>query len=464
MIEIKKNSIITIRIEALSYGGRGIGKYNGIVVFVSHTVPGDIVKVNVTKRKESYLEADLLEIEEPSPIRIPAPCPLFGVCGGCNWQNIPYEKQVVYKEEIARSLVEHIGKQTSFVLHPVISSPLAWKYRNKVDFTFGKNPEGNLILGFHKPGIYHEILDVKECLLHPEIFNDLMNEMKDFCREKGLTPYDPRDHCGNVRHFILRCSGNDHPEGKKGVIAILLTAQEELPGRDELVDRLRSRCPALTGFIHGLNEGKADIARMDKPIHVWGDDYLHDRLDRISFRLSALSFFQTNTRAAEPLYETTRRFLSLTGKENLLDAYCGVGSIGIYCAHQAKRVYGIEILREAVWDARKNAAMNRLDNCLFLCGEFRKTLPILLNRIRDGIQRVVMDPPRGGLDKKSLRSIIELRAPVLAYVSCNPTTFARDAEILFHGGYRITDIQPVDMFPHTYHIEMVSRFEMEKPF
>lgn len=460
-MEIKKNTIISLKIETLSYGGRGIGKYDGIVVFVSTAIPGDMVRVNVTKLKGNYLEADLLEILEPSPIRISAPCPLFGSCGGCSWQNIPYEKQVVYKEEIARSSVEHIAGQTSFTLHPIIPSPLEWRYRNKVDFTFGRDSEGTLVLGFHKPGSFHEILDVKECLLHPKIFNDLMNEMKDFAREKNLTPYDPQNHHGNLRYFLLRCSGNKDPGEKEGVVAILLTAQKDLPDREELIERLRRRCPTLTGFIHGLNAGKADIAKMDSPLHVWGDDFLHDRLNQLLFRLSALSFFQTNTRAAESLYDSTLKFLSLTGRENLLDAYCGVGSIGIYCGGQARRVYGIEILKEAVWDARMNATTNHLDNCLFMCGEFRRTLPLLLSRFRHGIQRVVMDLPRGGMDKKSLRGIIELHAPVIVYVSCNPTTFARDAEIMCQEGYRITDIQPVDMFPQTYHIEMVSRFKTE---
>lgn len=458
---IKKNTIISIRIETLSYGGRGIGKYDGIVVFVPNAIPGDLVRVNVTKLKGNYLEADLLDILEPSPIRIPAPCPLFGSCGGCSWQNIPYEKQAMYKEEIARSSLQHIGKQSNFILHPIIPSPLEWSYRNKVDFTFGTDDAGTLALGFHKPGSYNEILDVKRCLLLPEKFNELLDEMKSFAREKNLTSYDPQRHEGNLRHFLIRCRGNKDPGEKGEAVAYLLTAKKDLPEMEELVERLRRRCPSLTGFIHGLNEGKADIAKMDHPLYVWGEDFLHDRLNQLLFRLSALSFFQTNTLAAESLYETTLKFLSLTGRENLLDAYCGVGSIGIYCARKAKRVYGIEILKEAVWDARMNATENHLDNCLFLCGEFRRTLPLLMRRYHHGIQRVVVDPPRGGMDKKSLRGIIELRAPVLVYVSCNPTTFARDAEILCHGGYRITDIQPVDMFPQTYHIELVSRFETE---
>ena len=458
-MDIKKNALLTVKIHNLSYGGRGIGKYNGVVVFVPRTVPGDTVSARVVKRKANYISAELVEVLESSPLRIKPKCDLFGICGGCSWQNIPYEDQLVFKEEIARTTLEHIGRQQDFTLHPIIASPKKWRYRNKADYTFGLDEKGEAVLGFHKPGSYFEILDVGSCHLQPSEFDVLVNEMRQFTRENNLEPYNPKTHEGNLRHFTLRYAEGNGAESTGSVLAILLTVEEDLPGTEDLVERLRKKCPGLKGFIHGLNRGKSDVARMEQRLFQWGDDFLIDTLGELKVRVSAPSFFQTNTRAAELLYEQTRGFLSLSGKEILIDAYCGTGTIGLYCAGEAGRVYGIEVLREAVWDARFNADMNRIDNCIFLCGEFRKSVPLLMDRLPCGFQRVVVDPPRSGLDKKSLRKIIELQAPVMVYVSCNPSTLARDAKLMCDAGYHITDLQPVDMFPHTFHIELVARFE-----
>jgi len=458
-MEIKKNSIIELKIDTLTYGGRGIGKYNNLVTFVPLTVPGDVVSARVVTKKPNYLEADLVEVKEASSLRSSPRCPLFGTCGGCSWQNIPYDTQIAFKEEIARSSLEHIARQKSFTLHPIIPSPIQWRYRNKVDYTFGRDNEGNTVLGFHKPGSFYEILDVRECHLQPEVFDALVEEMRMYAREKRLVPYDPQTHEGHLRHVILRCAGETEPGSPASILAILLTGEEDLPDREELLKRLRSRCPSLKGFIHGLNPGKADIAKMDRILFQWGEDYLTENICDLKIRISAFSFFQTNTKSAERLYGKTRDFLCLTGKESLLDAYCGIGCIGLVCARGAKCVYGIEIVKEAVWDARLNAASNNLTNCLFLNGEFRKRIPILLHRFPHGFQRIAVDPPRGGLDKKSLRELVDLKAPVLVYVSCNPVTFARDAEVICRDGYSLTDVQPVDMFPQTFHIELVARFE-----
>jgi len=458
-MEIKKNSIIELKIDTLAYGGRGIGKYNGLVTFVPQTVPGDVVSARVVMKKQNYVEADLMEVKESSPLRIAPRCPLFGTCGGCSWQNIPYETQIVFKEEIARSSLEHIARQYHFRLHPIIPSPIEWRYRNKVDFTFGQDDQGNTVLGFHKPGSFYEILNVAQCHLQPGEFDALLEEMRSYAREKHLVPYDPKTHQGHLRHLILRCAGHTESGSPTSILAILLTAEEDLPEREELVQRLKSRCPSLKGFIHGLNPGKADIAQMDRILFQWGEDSLVEKLSELEIRISALSFFQTNTMAAESLYAKTRDFLSLSGKESLLDAYCGIGSIGLVCARHAKWVCGIEIVKEAVWDARLNASSNNLPNCLFVSGEVRKTIPLLLSRFPQGFQRVVVDPPRGGIDKKSLRELVGLKPPLLVYVSCNPATFARDAEVICREGYILTDLQPVDMFPQTYHIELVARFE-----
>jgi 23S rRNA (uracil1939-C5)-methyltransferase len=457
-MDIKKNSVISVKINNLAYGGRGIGRYEGIVVFVPGTIPGDIVQAKVLKIKRNFIEATLEDLTVPSPYRIKPRCPLFGKCGGCAWQNLPYDKQLVFKEEIAKSVLEHLGKQDDFKMHSIIASPDKWRYRNKVDYTFGSNTEGNLVLGFHKRGSYFEILDVLECFIQPVIFDGLIDEMRQFARSMKIAPYNPKTHEGNLRHFMLRCAENPSEGEASPVIAVLVTAESHLPHRSQLLAQLRNRCPSLRGFLHVQNRGLGDVIKMEKVLYQWGDKYIVEHLENFQLRVSAFSFFQTNTKGAELLYAKTREFLSLTGKETLLDAYCGTGSIGIFCSRKAAQVSGIEIIKEATWDARINAAQNSLDNCLFLCGEMKKRLPLLLKQYPFGFQRVVVDPPRSGLDKKSLRQILELNAPVLVYVSCNPTTFARDAKIICDAGYYISDVQPVDMFPQTYHIETVTKF------
>ena len=458
-MELKKDSLITLKIETLAYGGRGIGKWEGIVTFVPHTVPGDTVQARITKNKGNYIEAELVEVVTPSPVRVTPPCKVFGPCGGCVWQCLPYETQLAYKEELSRSVVEHLARQHEFTHHPIIPSPVIWRYRNKMDYTFGADENGRPILGFHKKGSFTEVIDIETCHLQPEIFDRLLREMRSFAQEKSLVPYNPVTHKGLLRHFMLRCATNTPAGEPMPILAALLTGAPELPRRDELLERLRRTCPSLKGFIHGLNVGLGDVMRMNKLLFKWGNDFLEERVCDLELCISAFSFFQTNTKAAELLYEKTREFLSLTGQETLLDAYCGTGSIGLLCARQTAQVFGIEVMREAIWDARYNAQRNGLTNCIFLCGEMRKCLGLVRERLPLGVQRMVVDPPRNGLDKKSLRQIIELNAPLLVYVSCNPTTMARDAAVISEAGYRITDIQPLDMFPHTYHFEMVGRFE-----
>jgi len=459
MMEIKKNSLFTLKIENVAYGGRGIGRWEGVVVFVPFAVPGDVVEARLVKNKGNYIEADLVQVLEPSPIRIAPRCPYFGPCGGCSWQTIPYENQLFLKQEIARSSVEHLSGQSQFKLHPIIASPDIWRYRNKMDYTFGADADGLPLLGFHAKGSFTDVLDMEICHLQPEIFDLILKEVRAFAREKNLVPYNPVTHKGLLRHFMLRAARNLSEGEPMPVLAVLLTAEPDLPFREELLERLRRVCPSLIGFMHGLNQGMGDVFRLDRLLFQWGDDCLTERLEDLNMRISALSFFQTNTRGAELLYRSARDFLNLNGAENLLDAYCGAGSIGLFCARRCLHVYGIDIVREAIWDARENARQNGIHNATFLCGEMCRSLPLLLSRIPFGVQRAAVDPPSNGLDKKSLGQIIELGAPILVYVSCNPVTMARDAQAICESGYRITDIQPVDMFPHTYHIEIISRFE-----
>ena len=459
-MEIRKNDLITVEIESLTYGGRGLGRLEGLAVFVPMTAPGDIVQAVVRRKKPSYIEAELAEVTSPSPARVQPRCPHFGICGGCSWQHVPYEEQLRQKEAIVRSTLEHVGGIEGFQCRPVIASPRQWRYRNKVDYTFGTDPGGKAILGFHLPGSYQDILNIETCLIQPEPFDGLLDEMRLFAREHDLSSHNPKTHRGLLRHFMIRCAEKTGADGTQPILATLVTSEPDLPRRDELLARLRERCPSLAGFIHGINRAMSDVFRIEQTGFSWGADHLVEGVGPLRLKISPLSFFQTNSLVAELLYGKAKEYLSLTGREALFDAYCGAGAIGLFCADRAGSVYGIELLREAIWDARHNAAMNGITNSLFMAGEMRSTLPILLGRVTGGFQRVVVDPPRTGMDKKSLRQIAHIGAPVAVYVSCNPATMARDMQFFHEAGYTLTEVQPVDMFPHTYHVEAVGKMVM----
>jgi len=453
----KKDSVVDMRIDDLAYGGKSIGRIENLVIFVSHGVPGDRVRARITKRKKTFAEAEIEEILEPSPDRIDAPCPLFGECGGCSWQNVPYAIQLEHKQRQAESLLERLGKARPERIEPIIASPRQWRYRNKTDFTFGSGADGRPIIGFHRPRRFADIIEVPACLLQPEPVDRLLGTMTEWVRQQGLMAYNPHGHGGFLRHFVVR-----HSVKTNEVLAVLLTSQGDLPDPEGLVASLREACPELKGFVWGTNVGVADVARQDTERWRWGKNYIEEELGGLRFRVSPLSFFQVNTPAAELLYAVIRGMLGDEAREmRLLDAYCGTGSIGLFCAERVGEIVGIEVLREAIWDARANARANGIGKCLFLAGEMRDALPLAAETGSFG--RLVMDPPRGGMDKRSLRGLLELRSPVMIYVSCNPSTLARDLVTITEAGYRPTVMQPVDLFPQTFHIEAVVRFELQNP-
>jgi 23S rRNA (uracil1939-C5)-methyltransferase len=453
---IQRNMVIeNLRIEDLAYGGRGIARFGEFVLFVLHAVPGDVVDVRVTHRKPRYAEAVIEKLREPSPDRIVPPCPLFGTCGGCSWQNIPYSVQLVHKQRQALESLAHLGQAKCDTIRPIIASPDEWRYRNKMDYTFGSDTEGRPILGFHLPGYFDRIFEVRRCLLQPESHDAIISTMSDWARAKGLSSYNPRNHRGLLRHLILR-----HSVLTGETVAVLLTNDGELPDPQDLVDTLRRAAPGLKGFVWGLNPGRADVALMAGEKWRWGEPWIEEQLGDRRFRISALSFFQVNTHAAKLLYDTIREFVGEDRSQHrMFDAYCGTGSIGIYCADRVKEVVGVEIIREAIWDARDNASRNGLNNCTFIAGEMRDSLPVALQMPGGRFGIVVVDPPRGGMDKRSLRGLLEIGAERIVYVSCNPSTLARDLVDIVEAGYRPSIVQPVDLFPQTFHIETVVRFD-----
>lgn len=465
-IDIKKGSVVDAQVESVAFGGKGIARVGGMVLFIEGALPGDKLRARVTKRKPQYGEAVVEELVEPSASRRQWPCPVFGACGGCKWQHYEYSQQLVAKQQHVADALKHIAKQHAYEMRPVIGSPNEWFYRNKMEFSFGHDDEDNrLIVGFHRAGDFRRIVRAGEvCQIQPPGMNEPMAWMEqrlndEAAREGGhFVSYNQGRHTGFLRHLVVR-----HSYTTGQFLIAILTASGAWAGAEKFGRDLMEKFPMCRGFQWGTTDALSDVARMEKQRLQLGEDVIEERLGDKTFRVSTFSFFQTNTPGAKILYDVTKEFAELTGRETVLDAYCGTGTIGIYVSDRAARVVGIELVKEAVWDARFNAKQNGAESCTFLAGEMRDVLPTVPATLGARFDRVIVDPPRGGMDKKSLRLLIDIGAPVLVYVSCNPSTLARDAVTLAESGYVAEVVQPVDMFPQTYHVESVIRFRKREP-
>ena len=452
----QRNQIVELDIKDLAYGGQGVGRVDGFVYFVNRALPGERITARVLRSKKNHAEAQLESVLSPSPHRIAEPpCPLFGNCGGCTWQNLSYEQQLHWKQKQVVDSIERIGGIRDFTVHPILPSPQVWNYRNKMEYSFGLDADGQTILGFHLPGRFDRILPVSACLIHPTPFDDMLRILIDHARTHILSGYDPRRHTGLLRHAVMRHS---HTTGHS--ILALLTKTADLPEKQALADRLAREVSGFKGMLWGLNEGRADIARIDRELWRHGEPDLTETVNGLTFAISPQSFFQTNTAAAEQLYRRTVEIAGISPGDRVFDAYCGGGGIGLHCARQGARVVGVEQVREAVWDARANARRNGIDGATFIAAPMAEGLELARHAAGAPFNHVLIDPPRGGMDKRSLRGLIDLRAPVFTYVSCNPSTLARDLAIISEAGYRLEQLQPVDMFPHTFHIETIARLTL----
>lgn len=452
---VQKHQVVELEILDLAFGGLGIAKIGGYVVFVAGAIPGDRVKARITRRQANHAQAEIAELLDASPDRISPDCALHDICGGCTWQNLPYEKQLEYKQRHVAEALKHIGRQESLPMEPVAASPQRFRYRNKMEYTFGANEQGETILGFHVPGRFDKIFEVGQCLIQPEVFDAVLPAVQQWARETGLPPYNPRNRQGILRTIILR-----HSETTGHWLACILTKTVKTGGHLESLAKVLEQCGGgFAGLLWGYNDGLADVSRMDSEAGRVGNSVLEERLEDFRFRVSPFSFFQVNTPGAIELYRIVREYVELNGRETLLDAYCGTGSIGIFCSRGAKRIYSVELVREAIWDARANAASNGVANCTFIAAPMTEGLALVRAAGAQSLDRIIIDPPRGGMDKRSLRHLLAADAPVFVYVSCNPATLSRDVVMITEAGYRITRLRPVDLFPHTPHIETVIRFE-----
>jgi 23S rRNA (uracil1939-C5)-methyltransferase len=445
---VTKDQELELHVDSLAYGGNGVARLNGFVVFVRRGLPGDRVRARVTKVKRNHAEALATEVLEPSPERVDAPCSHYPACGGCRFQDLAYETQTAAKEAQVADALRRLGGIAEPPLEPILPAVERFHYRNKLEYSFTPGPEGP-ILGFHKAGRWDEVLDVERCWLTTDLGNAIREAVRAWAREEDLPAYDQAEGTGYLRHLVVR-------EGRNTGQALveLVTAPGERFERGYLVEVLR-HFPEVRSIHWAVNDTPAEVTNLPTSL-LWGDDAIEEELLGLRFRVRPNAFLQTNTAMAERLYELALEAAGLTGEETVYDLYCGIGTIGLVMAAQALTVWGVEVSEESVACALENAELNGIGNAAFFAGNVGQALEELRDRAGPP-EVVVVDPPRAGLAGKALRRVGEAGAPRLVYVSCNPTTLAGDVKRLAADyGYRLERARPVDMFPHTPHVETVA--------
>ena len=494
VMEIRKGAMLELKIENMAYGGQGIARLSdeyarlsdeyaclsdecarlgdgggrrdsgearleGFVLFVKDAIPGDRIEALVIKKKRHYAEARMTALLEPSPDRVQAPCPYSGYCGGCQMQHVAYERQLGHKKNHVKDAVSRIGELPHALVHDVIPSEKQFAYRNKMEFSFSdrrwflpdefnaREKPTEFALGLHVPGTYSKVIDVEACLLQHEEGNQILREVKTFVRQSRMPVYGLKSHQGFWRFLTLRYASHFNEW-----MVNLITAEERPSVLKPLVEALCLRFDNIKTIVNNIHWGKAAIAVGEKEIIYSGDGTIQDRIGPFKFQISANSFFQTNSRGAEVLYNKVKEFAELTGSELVLDLYSGTGTIPIFLSTQAEKIIGMEITQSAVTDAERNCKINGIHNCRFILGDIKEKLTGL--RMKPDV--LIIDPPRVGMHKDILSKVMALGTERIVYISCNPATLARDLKTMSQD-YSIVEIQPVDMFPHTFHIESVAK-------
>ena len=478
---MKRGDKLEFQIEKYAFEGKGIARIqkedsderkSGYVVFVNGSYPGDTVEARITKTKKSFAEAVVEKILVPSPYRTEARCKYFGTCGGCKQQDLNYQVQLSYKHDQVKEIFERLGGLSGFEMDDIIPSEKIFYYRNKMEYSFAdkrwltKEEIGSreildkeFALGLHVPGVYDKVLDIDECFLQSELSNDILNFTRKFFKERNIPVYSTKTHEGYLRNLVIKQSGrsNNKSGEASGLMVNLVTASENDVLMKEYSDLLIKEIPKITTFINNINLKKAAVAAGDYEKVFYGDGFIYDYIGDYKFRISANSFFQTNTLQAENLYDAALEFAELNGDEIIYDLYSGAGTIAIYLSGKAKEVYAFESVEPAVKDAEENAVINNINNVKFIIADLYKSfLPLVEEKKLPKPDTIIIDPPRNGMHKNTVNDVAALGPQKIVYVSCNPTTQVRDIKLLKEAGYQLIKIRPVDMFPHTYHIENVA--------
>jgi 23S rRNA (uracil1939-C5)-methyltransferase len=445
---VRKGEELALRIDSLAFGGSGVARHDGFVVFVRGGVPGDDVRARITKVKRGFAEGIVTELVHSSDSRVAAPCRHFGVCGGCRFQDLAYSVQLAEKERQVRDALVRIGRFAEPPLDPIVPAASQFAYRNKLEYSFTSGEDG-VDLGFHRAGRWDEVIGIEECLLTTDVGNAIRLAVRGWAREEQLEAYDQENGSGYLRHLVVREGRNTGQ-----ALVVLVTAPGERFEAGYLVDVLR-RFPEVRSIHWAINDTPAEQTNLPTKL-LWGADAIEEELLGLRFRVRPSAFLQTNTEMAERLYELAREYAGLSGEENVFDLYCGTGTIGLALARNAGSVWGVEISEEAVACAIENAELNGIDNARFFAGNVGQSIEELREEAGHP-DVVIVDPPRAGLAGKALRRTGVLGASRIVYVSCNPTTLASDLQVLRDEyGYVLERCRPVDMFPHTPHVESVS--------
>jgi 23S rRNA (uracil1939-C5)-methyltransferase len=469
---LNKDDIIQLKVERYAFEGKGIARIDSelnpeisdtdsFIVFVNGAYPGDKVSAKIKKIKKSYAEAVVEEILTPSFNRVQPRCKYFGTCGGCKQQDLDYLQQIAYKQEQVEDIFKHNSGLSDYKIQKILPSENVFFYRNKMEFSFsdmqwltekelGIELRKNFVLGLHVPNVYDKILDIDECFLQSELSSRILNFTRDFFMQRQCTIYSTKTHTGYLRNLVIRQAQNT-----KDLMINLVTSEENETLLKEYVSEITNKFPVLTTIVNNINKKKSSVAVGDYEIVYHGSGYIYDKIGDYKFRISPNSFFQTNTLQAEKLYAVALEFAELTGEEIIYDLYSGAGTIGIYISKFSKEVYGFEAVESSIYDAKENLEINKVENVKFIQADlyksflpFKKTLP------KPDV--IILDPPRNGMHKNTVEDVLQLSPEKIVYVSCNPTTQLRDIKLFVEGGYKLVKIRPVDMFPHTFHIENVA--------
>ncbi len=444
---MKRGEALTVAIERLAPDGDGIVVIDGRAIHVKGAVPGDVAKIRIQSLKRESAKAAVEGLDSTSVPRIEAPCPHFGSCGGCRWQDIPYPEQCRLKTGLIRDILGNIPGMETPADIPLVPSPDVFHYRNKMEFSFDSPPgSGEIHLGLHERGKFDRVFDVADCRLLSARSNEIVRAVRAFAVERGVTIYGFKSHRGLFRFLVVR-------EGKLTgeTMIVIVTSGEEFMEEEAFAAMIQSEFPDTVSLVRGINRTAGSVAACRERTLLSGSEFIHERIGDLTFAISPDSFFQTNSRQALSLYETVGEFSGLDGGGHLLDLYCGTGTIGIFLSHRADRVTGVEISEDAIRDARMNAGPNGADNCTFIAGGVEDILDERLG----SFDVVVCDPPRAGIHPKAMSALLRMRIPRLVYVSCNAGAIPRDLEMLAMAGYRIRDVRVFDMAPHTPHVETV---------
>ena len=464
----KKNIVLEkLLVEDYAAEGKSLARVDGKVIFIEKVVPGDVVDVRLLKSKKDWAEGVPVQIHSFSADRVEPFCSHFGVCGGCQWQMLPYEKQLQYKHRQVEETLKRIGKVELPAFQPILGAAETKYYRNKIEYTFGNKryllPEElsdesisgeQNVAGFHVKGLFDKVVDIKTCYLQAAPTNEIRLAVKDFAKANNWSFYDIRNHVGFLRTMQVRlCTTGE-------LMVNIVVGENDEKKIKLLMEHIRQQFPAITTLLYTVNTKWNDSLYDLEPIVYYGKGYAIEKLEDFQFKIGPKSFFQTNSKQAEQLYKVTREFAELTGAETVYDLYCGTGSIGIFVSDKAKKIIGVEMVAAAIEDAKENAALNNLSSTAFFAGDVIDICNDEFFATHGRPDVIITDPPRAGMHEKLVRKILDMAAPTVVYVSCNPATQARDLNLLDEK-YAVTKVQPVDMFPHTHHIENVVQLKLK---